>query len=252
MCLHPSDAPPIPEQTVRVANAAFPKGNLYMKMRDAFDTCFKDEQFTDLFPSRGKPALTPWRLALVTVFQFVEGLSDSQTAEAVRARIDWKYALSLDLGDKGFEGLLTQFKERNLLKIRGEATNRLAVFVAADCRACGLRPDCTRSKSVGRSLYLHPKKEHEALHATRQNQKTPEFRAQYAIRAGIEGTLSQGIRAFDLRQSRYVGQAKSHLQNLMIATATNFRRVFEWLEHMPLARTRQSPFARLKSIPISV
>jgi len=558
MCLHPCEVSSIPEQTARVANAAFPKGNLYMKMRDAFDTCFKDEEFTDLFPSRGKPALTPWRLALVTVFQFVEGLSDSQAAEGVRARIDWKYSLSLDLEDTGFhssvlcefrsrlldgtaesrlfESLLTQFKDRGLLKSRGKQrtdsthvlssvrdlnrlellgetlraalnalaetaphwllqqvnpewfdrysrriesyrfpreeaerkaialqmgadgfcllqslstgagdgllslrnlapvetlrrvwvqqfyqegtvlhlrglteseaqlppaalrivspydrdarqsvkretfwtgykvhltetcddemprlvtqvettpattadsevtatiqaalvqaqrppsehivdegytqashliTSRsqygieligpvardgsrqavankgfdvahfridwearsatcpagkqsvrwqptknargsqflLAVFAAADCRACELRPDCTRSKSAGRSLYLHPKEEHEALHAARQNQKTPEFRAQYAIRAGIEGTLSHGIRAFGLRQSRYVGKAKSHLQNLMIATATNFCRVFEWLEQTPLARTRQSPFARLKPIPISV
>jgi len=523
-----------------------------MKMRDAFGAFFDDEAFVDLFATRGKPALTPWRLALVTIFQFVEGLSDCQAADAVRARIDWKYALSLELEDIGFdssvlcefrsrllegtaetrlfETLLTQFGERGLLKHRGrqrtdsthvlasvrdlnrlemlgetlratlnslaeaapewlieqaepewfdrygkrienhrlpqreaerealalrigmdgfhilqklfsadaplplrgmpsvetlrqawvqqfywqegvlslrrddgtglppasirlvspydvEARNSakretcwtgykvhvtetcdldmprlitqiettqattadcqvtpdiqaalvqalrapsehlvdegytqashlissrvkhdieligpvardgsrqavaakgfdvghfhidwdakkatcpagkesvrwqptknargsqflLAVFSASDCQVCELRPDCTRSQSSGRSLYLHPKDEHEALHAARQHQKTAEFRARYCARAGIEGTLSQGVRAFGLRRSRYVGKAKSHLQNLLIATATNFCRVFEWMEGTPLAKTRQSHFARLKGLKV--
>jgi transposase len=547
MSLRPTPVPEIPEQTARVARAAFPSGNLYMKMRDEFGTLFQDEPFADLFPSRGRPAEAPWRLALVTVFQFAEGLSDRQAADAVRGRIDWKYALSMELEDSGFDGsvlcefrarlvahgaedrlfetLLSHFRERGLLKARGRqrtdsthvlgavsglnrlellgetlrhALNRLAeaapewlsstvpaewfdrygrrmdnyrlprekaerealaltigadgyrllrrvfapdapegaageeavgvlrrvwvqqfrieddrvllrgrddmppgaqlirspydpevrysvkrdmtwtgykvhltetcdggaprlitqvlttpattadsdatapiqealsradrlpseqltdegytdaallvqsrerhgveivgpvardgswqaseeggldvtrfavdwesqratcpngklskpfvptkngrggtfllaAFPAAECRACGLRPQCTRSRSRGRTLYLHPRPEHEALRMARERQKTPEFRERYAARSGIEGTLSQGVRSFGLRRSRYVGQAKTHLQNLITATALNFCRVMEWVAGASLAGTRTSGFVRLKA-----
>ena len=80
----------IPEETSRIAHAAFPKGNLYMRMRDELGVLFSDPEFADLFPQRGQPAEAPWRLATVTIFQFVEGLSDRQAADAVRARIDWR------------------------------------------------------------------------------------------------------------------------------------------------------------------
>jgi transposase len=102
MSMHPQTIGPIPEETARVARAAFPKGNLYMQMRDVLGTVYDDEDFAELFEVRGRPAITPWRLALVTVMQFSEGLSDRQAAEAVRARIDWKYALGLRLSDPGF------------------------------------------------------------------------------------------------------------------------------------------------------
>ena len=98
MSLRTESIPDVPEGTARVARAAFPKGNLYLKMRDELGTFYKDEDFTDLFSTRGQPAFSPWRLALITVMQFAEGLSDRQAAEAVRSRIDWKYALSLELG----------------------------------------------------------------------------------------------------------------------------------------------------------
>ncbi len=103
MCLHPGPVDPVPEETARVAKAAFPKGTTYMTMRDEIGAIFEDEVFVRLFPSRGQPAMAPWRLALVTVMQFAEGLSDRQAADAVRARIDCKYALSLELGDPGFD-----------------------------------------------------------------------------------------------------------------------------------------------------
>lgn len=103
MSLHPHAIPAIPEETIRVACAAFPNGNIYLMMQDQLGTLYEDEHFTSLFPKRGRPAEAPWRLALVCVFQFVEGLSDRQAAEAVRSRIDWKYALSLDLADPGFD-----------------------------------------------------------------------------------------------------------------------------------------------------
>jgi transposase len=103
----------IPAETIRVVKAAFPKGNLYLKIRDEFGTVFSDEDFAELFPKRGQPALAPWRLALVSVVQFLENLSDRQAAEAVRARIDVKYLLGLDLTDSGFDfSVLSEFRHR--------------------------------------------------------------------------------------------------------------------------------------------
>jgi transposase len=93
--MHPQSIGPIPEDTSRVARAAFPKGNLYIEMRKVLRTIYEDKDFAELFEVRGRPAIAPWRLALVTVMQFSEGLSDRQAAEAVRARIDCKYALGL-------------------------------------------------------------------------------------------------------------------------------------------------------------
>ena len=113
MSLHCQPIGHIPEETVRVARAAFPKSNLYMKMRDELGTFYEDHDFEDLFPQRGQPAETPWRLALVIIMQFVEGLSDRQAAEAVRARIDWKYTLGLELMDPGFDfSVLCEFRAR--------------------------------------------------------------------------------------------------------------------------------------------
>lgn len=104
---------PIPQETARVARAAYPKGNLYMQMRDVLGCIYADEDFANLFPKEGQPALAPWRLALITVLQFVENLSDQRAADAVRGRIDWKYLLSLDLTDSGFDAsVLSEFRTR--------------------------------------------------------------------------------------------------------------------------------------------
>ncbi len=92
MSLHAEPIGEIPEETIRVAKAAFPHGTLYMKMRDELGIFYKDEDFQEMFPRRGQPAESPWRLALVLVMQFAEGLTDRQAADAIRSRIDWKYA----------------------------------------------------------------------------------------------------------------------------------------------------------------
>lgn len=111
--LKPEAIKTIPEATVRIAKAAFPKGNRIMRLRDEFGTIYEDEDFATLFSSTGQPALAPWRLALVTVFQFLEGLSDRQAADAVRSRLDWKYALGLELEDAGFDfSVLSEFRTR--------------------------------------------------------------------------------------------------------------------------------------------
>jgi transposase len=106
---------PVPEETARIARAAYPRGNLYLQLRDTLGTIYEDEQFADLFPSRGQPAEAPWRLALVCVMQFLEGLSDRKAADAVRGRLDWKYLLGLELSDPGFDHpVLVEFRQRLL------------------------------------------------------------------------------------------------------------------------------------------
>lgn len=108
MSLHPTLAGPVPEQTARIARAAFPNGHPCLKWRDELGTLYRDEDFACLFPPRGQPGLPPWRLALVTVLQFWENLTDRQAAEAVRARLDWKYLLGLELSDPGFDFSIPQ------------------------------------------------------------------------------------------------------------------------------------------------
>jgi len=550
MSLQPQTTGPIPDETQRVARAAFPKGNVYMRMRDELGAVYTDGPFAELFPRRGQPAESPGRLAWVTMLQFAEGLSDRQAAEAVRGRIDWKYVLGLELTDPGFDysvlsefrerlvtgqkesalldELLTRLKQRGLLKARGQqrtdsthilaavrqlnrveivgetlrrALNELAevvpdwlkaiappewfarygrrfeqmrlpkeraereklletiggdglllleavrttppaepvhqlagveflrrmwiqqfwlevdadghsqVHLRADdnqppgaqrlhtpydeearfsakrerewvgykthltetsepdevhlitqvtttvatqtdmdaldsvhatlaqhdllpdehlldagyvdaealvsarrdlgveicspvrakvswqataaegfdlshfaidwdkqqvtcpggqtssqwcdrpattrkaaiqvrfsptvCRSCASQAKCTQARSGARTITFLPQPEHTALQRARQAQDTPEFKAQYARRAGIEGTISQAVRGFELRSARYVGLAKTHLQMIATAVAINLHRLFDWWQGKPRARTRTSPFAGL-------
>jgi len=536
----------VPEETARVARAAFPKGNPYLTLRDELETIYADSLFASLFPKRGQPAESPGRLALVTVLQFAEGLSDRQAADAVRSRIDWKYLLGLELEDPGFDfsvlselrerilrggmeqrrldELLERFRERGLLKERGKqrtdsthiqaaarnlnrmecvgetlryALNhlaglapdwlkqwvpaewyerygsrfdayrfpkteiereRLAIqigqdgqqllrmayapetaevihkhpaieilrqvwvqqyyiqeedifwrksdnlppaeraidspydpearfsikrqtewfgykahltetcdddqphlithvattpattqdeqmtnpihqaleaknllpkehlldrgyvdtnvlsdsrekhgvevigpikvdttwqaqsqkgfdvscftidweqqkaicpngqvsqvwtdnrkdnaghpriyvrFAKSSCQACPVRTDCTHSPEGPRTLSFKPRPQYELLQWARQREHTLEFKKQYAKRAGIEGTISQGTRSFGLRRSRYIGQAKTHLQHILIAVAINLARFVNWINQVPQATTRTSAFAAL-------
>jgi transposase len=537
----------VPDQTARVAKAAFPKGNLYIRMRDELGPLYANSTFAALFPSRGRPAEAPARLALVTVMQFVEGLSDRQAADAVRDRLAWKYALALELDDPGFdasvlcefrarlivgasealllESMLSILRDQGLLKARGKqrtdsthvlaairilnrlecvgetlrhALNQLArhapdwvrrqvprewfdrysrriedyrlpsgkaerqalaeligadgvtllslladpttpadlpelpaiqilrrvwiqqyyapteagqvrwrsaedlppaalmigspydsearysmkrettwtgykvhvsetcdddgphlithvettpatthdgqrtatihsalaakellpsehfvdtayidapllvdsrkdhqveligpvpadqswqakagdgfdvacfqvnweakrvicpqgetsvkwspshdrhgnevihiEFARSTCRACAVRSQCTKAAIEPRELTLRPQAQHEALQAARQRQATALFKEAYGRRAGIEGTLSQGTRAFELRRSRYLGEAKTHLQHLATAAAINLVRLFAWFEECPRESRRISPFAAL-------
>jgi transposase len=542
--LKPGPIPDVPELTAHVARAAFPKGNPYLRLRDELGALFRDADFAALYPRRGQPALPPWKLALVTVMQFAEDLSDRRAADAVRGRIDWKYALGLELDDPGFDvSVLSEFrarltaggaerlldemleacKDRGLLKARarqrtdsthvlaatrdlnrlelvGEtlraALNALATVapgwlcqqappewfdryaarveetrlpkgqearyahaeliggdgyrlldalrrdaaaarlwqvpavevlrrvwltqfyldggrvrwrtaadlapagqrinspydaeatfgnkrsttwigykvhitetcepdqvnlvthvettpaVAADvdltgpihaalaakellpgdhlldagyvdaellvesqfehglrlvgpvrpdvsweaqsnqgfdisrftidweskrvtcpegktsvlwkpgqdrwgnevihtefarreCLACPSRPLCTRATTEGREMTLRPRERHEALQAARRQQETAEWKAEYAVRAGVEGTLSQGVRGFGLRRCRYIGLDKARLQHVATAAAINVYRISDWFGGVPRAATRTSPFVRL-------
>jgi transposase len=550
MSLAPKPILTVPEETVRVAHAAFPKGNIYIRIRDRLGVFFVDEQFESLFSERGQPALSPWRLALISIMQFAEDLSDRQAAEAVRGRIDWKYLLGLELEDPGFNySVLSEFRQRlldggreqylldtmlavlsedGLIKKRGiqrtDSThvvaavrhlNRLEtigetmrstlnviatmapewlqevappewydrygarieetklsqktkekeawiVAVAADghyllhsiytseshqwlwqtpairilwqvwiqhfyylggkltlrdakdlppasircdspydpeahyaqkrstewvgykvhlsetcdedkphlithvettiapqsdanmtkpihealaikdclpdthladagyvdaeqlvdsqdqyeitlfgpvrpqvnwqtvqdtgyavenfqidweaktvtcpngvtsaswhpmvnsagaqtflvrfpgpaCRDCADRSLCTRRKTTPRTLTLHPQKHHEALQQARQKQTTEEWQQQYAKRAGVEGTISQSVRGFGLRECRYIGLAKTHLQHVLTAAAINLARLDDWFTGKKRTDTRVSRFAALRPVPV--
>ncbi|WP_405536904.1 IS1182 family transposase [Streptomyces antimycoticus] len=157
MSMQPMESEEIPAETVRVARAAFPKGSLAIRVRDELGLLFRDEGFADLFPARGKPAWSPGRLVLVLVLQFVEGLTDRQAAEAVRARIDFKYALGLDLGDPGFDfSVLSEFRDR---LVEAEAGRRVLDGILAAAGEGGLlktagraRTDSTHVQSAAREL----------------------------------------------------------------------------------------------------
>jgi transposase len=551
MSLHPQPFTAVPSDTARVCRAAFPKGNVYMRLHDEIGVIYQDEDFASLFSTRGKPAEAPWRLALVTLMQYAEGLSDRQAADAVRSRIDWKYALNLELTDAGFDfSVLCEFRtrlvagnaeqllldtflkvcqEHKLLKGRGRqrtdsthvvatiralnrlqcadetlrhALNTLAVvapewlrlhsnlawverygpraqdyrqpagkeerlayaltigadghalleaidaaeapfwlrevpavqtlrqvwvqqyyvaphtlrwraaenegippaqlfinspydtearyakkrstswvgykvhmtesceedspplithvettpaplldhevvptvhqalnakdllpevhlvdsgyieseqlvatehegrvelygpprvdpqwqarvgkgfdtshftidwerqqalcptgrrsrtwrptsdrygnqlisikFATRDCRPCPHRADCTRSRAARRMLTIRPEAQFRALQQARERQTTDAYATEYAKRAGVEGTLSQAVRAFGLRRARYVGRVKTHLQHILTATAINLVRVGNWLADLPRGKTRRSPFVKLM-VPI--
>jgi len=135
MSLKSLPIPPVPEETARVARAAFPRGNVLMQLRDMLGTLYTDEAFADLFPTHGQPAEAPWCLALVTLSQFMEGLTDRQAADAVRDRLAWKYALSLELCDPGFDHtVLSEFRSR---LIAGHAEQRLLDLLLERCREGG-------------------------------------------------------------------------------------------------------------------
>ncbi len=168
MSLQPTKDFSIPAHTAQVARSAFPDGNLYLSMRDELGTIFADEQFRNLYSQRGQPAEAPWRLALVTLMQFAENLTDRQAADAVRSRIDWKYVLGLELADQGFhysvlsefrlrliqgqaehllfETLLMLFKKKKLLKAGGRQRTD-STYVLAAVR------HLNRIELVGQTLY---------------------------------------------------------------------------------------------------
>ena len=128
-----------------------------------------------------------------------------------------------------------------------EGTPMIAVkFSRTDCGPCAQRVRCTKSKTLTRGLNFRPKEQFQALQAARQRQNTDAFKTKYKKRAGIEGTLSQGVRTFGLRRTRYIGLAKTHLQNLATAAAMNLTRLAAWLHDVPTAQTRQSRFLALK------
>ena len=145
MLLPSQPLPSVPDDTARIARAAFRRGNPYVLLQDNLGAVFADADFADLYPKLGQPAYAPWRLALVTLMQFREGLSDRQAAEAVRGRIDWKYLLALDLADAGFDfSILCEFRARLL---QHKATERLLDRLLDAAREGGLLKVRGRSRT---------------------------------------------------------------------------------------------------------
>ena len=201
MSLRPESLPPIPDATAAAVRAAFPKGNLYVDLRAEFGTLYHDQLFADLYPPAGRPVeVAPWRLALVMVMQYIEGLTDRQAADAVRRCMDWKYALSLDLHDPGFDfTLLHDFRER--LGAQEAAQRLLDTFLAA-CKDRGWiktrgtqRTDSTHVLAAIRRLYYlecvqealrHALNQLSDVHATWVRQQVPrEWYERYGPRAEV-------------------------------------------------------------------
>ncbi len=116
-------------------------------------------------------------------------------------------------------------------------------FSAKDCRVCPSKGKCTRGKR--RTVTIRPREQYEALGTARLREATAEYQEDYGQRAGVEGTISQGVRACGLRRSRYAGEAKTHLQHLATASAVNVLRIGAWLAEKPREATRASAFTRL-------
>jgi Transposase DDE domain/Transposase domain (DUF772) len=256
--LRPMRIEAVPPQTARVAHAAFPKGNRYLKLADEMETLFTDDTFQALFPTHGQPALPPWRLALVTLLQFAEGLSDRQAADAVRSRIDWNYVLRIELTDAGFDAI--DWDRQHATCPAGKASISWAPridtrgnpliqvrFSTKDCRRCDHAAQCIHStkRYPRRTITVRPQPPYQALQAARQREAADAFRAEYARRAGLEGTISRGTRAARLRRTRYRGLARVHLGHILTAVGLNILRLGEWLLEMARAKTRLTPFARL-------
>jgi transposase len=123
--------------------------------------------------------------------------------------------------------------------------NLVFVFDKEDCLPCPVRKHCSRAKNVGRTLTLYPQEQYEAQLQARKRQQTEVFKKLYSERAGIESTISQGVRRTGLRSSRYIGLARTHLQQTASAAAINFARLFEWVIGERPKETRTSPFLAL-------
>ncbi len=211
--LRPQPIGPVPEETARVAAAAFPKGHPYLRLADELGTLFTDELFAPLFPAYGQPACAPWRLALVTILQFAEGLSDRRAADALRSRIDWKYVLRLELTDPGFDAsVLSEFRTRLL---DGQAEQLLLNTLLTWCRERQLvkargrqRTDSTHILAAVRALNrieVVGETMHHALNSLAvvapdwlQHETTPEWAKRYARRTE-DDRLSTGKEAHNAR-----------------------------------------------------
>lgn len=143
--LYPNPSDDIPEMTYKVAQAAFPKSNIAMKIRDELGIIFTDKEFAEMYPAIGQPSTSPARLALVTIMQFLEDLSDREAADAVRGRIDWKYLLGLELDDAGFDySVLSEFRQRLLAH---SMEDQLLNKVLEQCRSANLLGGKSKQRS---------------------------------------------------------------------------------------------------------
>ena len=191
MSLRPAEIAPVSAATAQVAAAAFPKGCPAMRLRDALGAIYDDRMFASLYPARGQPAHSPWRLALVTVLQFTEGLSDRQAADAVRGRIDWKYALGLELTDPGFDfSVLCEFRAR--LQEGWRLRCRLQLQHKRP-RQCGIERCIPARRDLANGgmgkLWLRPAFDDDIRHTLRLTR----LRSHYQFASPLSGTGSESL-----------------------------------------------------------
>jgi transposase len=251
MSLHPHAVYQVPEETQRVACAAFPRGTLYMQIADTLGIIYQDEQFAALFPTRGQPAEAPARLALATVLQFAEGLSDRQAADAVRGRIDWKYVLCLELTDPGFDHtVLSEFRTRLLV---GGAEQVLLDTLLMRLRARGLlksrgrqRTDSThilaairvlnRLERVGETLRAALNSLAVVAPAWLQTIAPPEWYDRYGSR--VENYALPKIEAARQELATVIGTDGQLLLDALDATTEH-----RWLQEIPAVHTLRQVWA---------
>lgn len=244
MSLKPKALDLIPDETARVAHAAFPKGNIYLRIRDELGSIYKDESFVELFASRGQPAQCPSRLAWITILQFAEGLSDRQAAEAVRSRIDWKYLLGLELTDPGFDAsVLSEFRGR---LVSGSAENILFEALLGRLREAGLlkarvrqRTDSThvlaaiqalnRLECVGETMRYAVESLARVAPDWIQNHAKPEWFERYA--RPFEESRLPASRTQRYALAETIGADGYHLLNAIYEQAP------EWIRHIPAIET---------------
>jgi transposase len=259
MSMHPKSIEPVPAETARIARAAFPKGNSYLRLRDELGSLYTDEAFADLFPTHGQPAEAPWRLAVITVLQFAEVLSDRQAAEAVRARLDWKYLLGLPVEDPGFDAsvlcefrarlleggaeqrlldvLLERFREHGLVKARGrqrtDSTHVLSAVRALNRLQCvgeTLR-HALNSLAVAAPDWLQPRIRPEWLE--RYAHQLDEYRLPKKEAERVALAVLIGVDGFELLEAVYAPEAPDWLREL--PAVETLRRV--WLQQYDAAET---------------
>ncbi len=166
--------------------------------------------------------------------------------DAQRFAIDWERERAVCPVGKISTGWTPAIDKRtnHVIKIK---------FSSKDCRVCASRHRCMRStkKYARRTVTIRTREHDEALQTRRAEETTPAYTAEYRRRAGIEGTISQGVRRCGMRRSRDVGRAKTHLDHVFTAAAINDVRVANWLADVPRAETRHSKFATLMTGPIT-
>src|SRR6266567_321464 len=199
MSLEPRSDDGVPELTARVVRAAFPRGTLAIRIREALGPLFADEDFAAAFPRLGRPAVSPGALALVSVLQYAEGLSDRQAADQVRARLDWKFLLALELDDPGFDfTILGDFRSR---LIEHGLEERVLEAVLARLSGAGL----LRAGGRQRTDSTHVRAALEALAAAAPGWLAPLIGSSWADRYGARIDSYRFPQGEDARE-RWAGQ----------------------------------------------
>jgi transposase len=245
MSLEPRSDDGVPELTARMVRAAFPKGTLAVRIREALGSVFEDEDFAEAFPGQGRPAASPGGLALVSVLQFAEGLSDRQAADQVRARMDWKYLLGLELDDPGFA--FTVLGEFRLRLIEHGVEERVLDAVLARVSGAGLlraggrqRTDSTHVLAAVRTLNRMEfagetlRAALEALAAAAPGWLTPLIDSGWADRYGARIDSYRFPKGDDARGqwAEQVGR-----DGFMLLDAVGAPRAPEWLRQIPAVQT---------------